>query len=89
MNIHDLVFEKKNRLHSTQAKVSFINGYGASVITGPTAYTDHERPYEVAVLHKENLCYTTPITDDVLGYKTAKEVEDILEKIKALPAKNE
>ena len=30
------------------------------------------------------LCYTTPITDDVIGCLTNNEVIDILEKIKNL-----
>ena len=45
--------------------------------------------YEVAVLKKvtENeyeLCYDTPITDDVIGWLNNEEVIEILEKIKKL-----
>lgn len=60
------------------ARAFFSNGYGVSVITGGGAYGDAEHPYELAVLKgtEENaeLCYDTPITDDVIGYLTADDV---------------
>lgn len=49
--------------------------------------------FEVAVLKKVTdghykLCYTTPITYDVIGYLTNEEVIEILEQIKNLKEKN-
>ena len=45
--------------------------------------------YELAVLKgtpgKDALCYTTPITDDVVGHITPDEVTELLGKIEALP----
>lgn len=65
--------------------IGFKNGYEASIITGKYTYTDKEHPYELAVLKNGELCYDTPITNDVIGYLTEDEVGEILEKIEALP----
>ena len=65
--------------------IGFKNGYEGSIITGEYTYTDKEHPYELAVLKNGELCYDTPITNDVIGYLTADEVGEILEKIEALP----
>lgn len=64
--------------------IGFKNGYEASVISGKYTYTDKEHPYELAVLKNGELCYDTPITNDVIGYLTEDEVGEILEKIEAL-----
>lgn len=72
---------------SEQAKVQFSNGYGASVITGASYYTREDAPFELAVINRKGeLQYGTPITDDVLGYLTAEEVQSILQDIKELPS---
>lgn len=63
----------------------FDNGYGASVIIGPWSYGGDEGRFELAVTHGGRLCYSTPITDDVIGHLTFHEVVQLLEKIKALP----
>lgn len=72
----------------------FPNGYGASVIEGHLFYTDETHPYELAVVKFDNynndddefyITYTTPITDDVLGYLDGVELLITLEKIKELP----
>jgi hypothetical protein len=56
------------------------------------SYTNNENEWELAVIKfkgKESnnfeLCYDTPITNDVIGYLTEDEVEEILKKIKNLP----
>lgn len=78
------------RLEGSQTVYKFPNGYGASVITGELFYTDADHPYEVAVLKFRDgtdafdLCYTTPITDDVIGRLNAQELYDVLEQIFAL-----
>ena len=90
MKFSELKFKKHPSLNfGTQAKVKFSNNYGASIITGQAAYTDNEKPYELAVLHNGRLTYSTPITDDVCGYLDAQEVEELLAKIEALPEKEE
>ena len=70
----------------TSAKVSFDNGYGASVITGGMFYTSDSHPFELAVLKGGKLCYDTPITTDVLGHLTEDAVQDLLLQIKELPS---
>lgn len=71
-----------------QAKIFFKNGYGASVIQGSFAYTDNDKEWELAVLKGDkegsSLCYTTPITDDVLGHLSKVRVNNVLNKIKKL-----
>ena len=71
---------------NTKSKVFFDNGYGASVFCGEMFYTDFNHPYELAVLTSDgSLCYTTPLTDDVIGYLTAQDVDDMLILISKLP----
>ena len=76
----------------------FDNGYGASVIchyttdlkvfTRISTYGSKEKPFELGVIKfvgdSFELVYDTPITDDVIGYLTEKEVEEYLEKIENL-----
>ncbi len=56
------------------------NGYGS--------YTRNENEWELAVLkfdgEESHLTYDTPITDDVMGYLTEDQVEEILQSIRAL-----
>lgn len=66
----------------TQAEMKFENNYGVSVITG--GYGNESQPYEVAVLYEGGLCYTTHITDDVIGYLTASEVTKIMKQVQEL-----
>ena len=63
--------------------VVFDNGYGASVITG--GYGSEAAPYELAVLKDGACCYSTPITNDVIGYLTAPQVLPLLQRIADLP----
>jgi hypothetical protein len=64
----------------------FENGYGASVIAD--GYGASEGLYELAVLHNGRIVYDTPITEDVLGWLTAADVQATLDKIAALPARS-
>lgn len=65
----------------------FENGYGASVVCHKFSYGGPKGLFELGVLNNYTgqLCYTTPITDDVLGHLTVDEVEAVLDKIQALP----
>jgi hypothetical protein len=58
----------------TQAEMKFDNNYGVSVITG--GYGNESKPYEVAVLYRGGLCYTTHLT--------ASEVTKIMEQVQEL-----
>jgi len=74
----------------------YPNGYGASVIQGPYSYGGDSGLYELAVLHESRrrvveigddgmeLCFRTPITNDVIGYLTAEEVVGHLHEIARL-----
>ena len=60
--------------------------YKGEVIYG--SYTKNEKEWELAVTYNGKLCYTTPITDDVIGWLKKPEVETILGQIQALPPKS-
>ena len=66
----------------------FPNGYGASVVRNTYSYGNESGLMELAVLGPDgSLCYTTPITENVLGYLTPEDVESTLDAIAALPPK--
>ena len=73
----------------------FDNKYGASVVCHLNAgrvssYGSKNKPFELAVVkfYDNHLGYQidfgTPIADDVIGYLSEKEVEEILERIEKL-----
>ena len=66
-------------------KYKFDNGYGASVVKHDFSYGGKMGLYEIAVLDSTGkLCYSTPITDDVIGWATEDKVLDTLHRIKML-----
>ena len=71
----------------------FTNGYGASVVCHKIngriiSYGNTSNPYELGVLDNEyEICYDTPITDDVIGYLTEEDVEKYLDEIMKLEDK--
>ena len=67
-----------------KARASFPNGYGASVIRSTTSCGGDQALYELAVLQDGQLCYTTPITDNVVGWLTPDDVTRLLGEIEAL-----
>lgn len=81
----DLEFKERSRLCGIQARHTFPNGYGVSVIKGGGTYGGDEGLYELAVLHDGELCYDTPVTDDVEGYLTPERVSELLAQVAALP----
>ena len=67
----------------------FNNGYGASIVCHDGSYggpfqIGESNLYELAVLHNDELCYDTPITDDVLGWQTMEEINKTLKEIEKL-----
>jgi hypothetical protein len=66
-------------------RVHYPNGYGASIVRHKGSYGGKAGLYELGVLHNNKLCYTTPITDDVLGHLKESEVDGILTQIQELP----
>lgn len=63
----------------------FSNGYGASVLWARSIHGAEEGLFEVAVLNADGeICYDTPITNDVCGHLDFAEVAEVLERIKNL-----
>jgi hypothetical protein len=75
-----------------QVIFKFPNGYGASLIQNTYSYGGNRGLFEIAVLRFDGdayeLCYTTDITHDVLGYLTEEEVIFNLYKILELEPLN-
>ena len=68
-----------------QRKYQFQNGYGASVVRSPFSYGGSEGKWELAVFKDGNICYGTPIMDDVIGHLDDAGVDALLEQIEKLP----
>lgn len=64
---------------------NFDNGYGASLIRCSMSYGYEDGLWELAVTKNGELCYDTPITDDVIGYLNDPQADEILERIARLP----
>lgn len=77
----DLKFEPW--LGGTRAVLNFDNDYGVIVLLGDEFYSNGIDTYELAVLHNNYLCYSTEITDDVLGYITEDEVTNVMLKLQS------
>jgi hypothetical protein len=81
----DLQFKKHPQLNGIVSRITFDNGYGASVVKHEFSYGGDKGLYELAVLDKDgNLTYDTPITNDVIGYLREIDVTDVMEKIQQL-----
>jgi hypothetical protein len=83
MKFNELEFVDK--LMGRQARVTFPNGYGASIVQGPYSYGNEFGLYELAVLKDGVLCYDTPITSDVIGHLSPDAVTELLQQIERLP----
>lgn len=68
-----------------QAMLEFPNGYGVSVLNGEQFYCD-ENTYEVAVIKGDKVVYPEGICPDgdVLGWRTTKQVTEIMKKVQEL-----
>ena len=79
-------YKRKYHIHNGVGYVyEFENGYGASVVSHDVSYGGDRGLYEIAVLDSTgDLCYSTPITDDVIGYATEDKVLDTLHRIRML-----
>jgi hypothetical protein len=73
-----------------QIILRFENGYGVSVVKH-----DYSYGVELAVIHAFknigdwDLCYQTPVTNDVLGHLTPEALEAAILQVKALPPNEE
>ena len=79
-------YKKKVKIHDGHGYIyEFDNGFGASVVKHSSSYGSEKGLYEIAVLDSDgDLCYSTPITDDVIGYANEDKVLDTLHRIKSL-----
>ncbi len=76
----DFTCTRKGIHNGYQLLFSFSNLFGASVIKH-----DYSKGLEIAVLDSNGtITYDTPITDDILGYLTDDQANDILGKISRL-----
>ena len=66
------------------SRTKFDNGYEASVVKSEHSYGGKDGLYELAIFKDDEICYDTPITNDVLGYLTDKDVTEALIKIQQL-----
>ena len=66
-------------------RFTFPNGYSGSVVRHFGSYGGPQGLWEIAVMHGGELVYDTPITNDVLGWQTEEDVEQVLNKIRELP----
>jgi hypothetical protein len=66
----------------------FPNNRGASIICTQYSYGGDKGLWELAVIkfNKDDwkIDYDTPITEDVIGHNTWKEIEELLKQIKEL-----
>ena len=79
-------YARKYDIHNGVGYIyEFENGYGASVVKHDFSYGGKQGLYEIAVLDsKGEFCYTTDITDDVIGHATEETIYETLDKIKSL-----
>lgn len=71
-----------------QYKNFYPNGYGVSIVKHSFSYGGDRGLWELAVLKGTesnwNLCYTTEITDDVIGYLSEEQVNEICDRVQNL-----
>lgn len=84
----DLKFKPHKISSGIHARLDFDNGYSVSVVQGEFFYTNNQKEYELAVMKNGDICYDTPITDDVLGYLSKEEVTKYMIQIQELPILN-
>lgn len=88
MTFADLKFEPhpiKLPGHSF-SRTDFDNGFGISVVTGRAFYTDEHQPYEVGFWFGDKLTSMPELNheDEVLGWQTAEQVTELMERIQKL-----
>ena len=79
---YECIAKPKRFGDGTQWRFKFDNGYGASVVND--GYGKEEGLFELAVLNKHGIDYSTPITSDVEGYLKKEDVHKLLIKISSL-----
>lgn len=82
------IFLERSINSGSQVIHKFENDYGASVVQHEFSYGSEDGLSELAVLKFNgddwDLTYDTEITDDVIGYLTDEDVQDLLVRIEKL-----
>jgi|TARA_R110000796_G_scaffold184102_1_gene300687 hypothetical protein len=84
MSMKQYLIETNDHNGGVQKVYNFPNGYGASVIRHLGSYGYKKGFWELAVLQDGELCYSTEITDDVIGNLNDPEVDNLLGQISRL-----
>ena len=72
-------------LNGIRSECHFDNGYGVSVVRHKYSYGNGLNLFELAIIDKSGeITYSTPITDDVLGYLSEDDVSDTMIKVQRL-----
>jgi len=72
-------------LNGVKSKYNFDNGYGVSVVRHKYSYGNGLNLFELAIIDKSGeIIYSTPITDDVLGYLSEDDVSNTMIKVQRL-----
>lgn len=82
------IVDKNDGFWDFAVNLFFENGYGASIVKSRSTYGGDIGLYELAVITGNEevweLCYTTEITGDVIGYLSEEDVMILLHRIKNL-----
>lgn len=89
MKYENYLIKEIEKFYGIQKIYKFDNGYGASVVKNDLSYGGDEGLFELAVIkfnkkNKIKICYDTHITNDVIGWLTLENVDELLEEIKKL-----
>src|SRR5262245_46969035 len=71
----------KHSYNGVQRLYSFQNGWKASVIRHDHSYGHDAGLWELAVLDEHGVRYDSGITDDVIGWLSEDEVDELLDRI--------
>jgi hypothetical protein len=75
----------KPYMNGVHGRVIFDNGYGVSVIKHEYSYGGDKGFYELAVIDSEgDVIYDTPVTDDVIGWLTPKDITELMIQVQDL-----
>lgn len=77
-------FKQKSLFGGLQYTAYFKNGYGIDIVKHNGSYGREDDKWEIAVMKDGDCCYTTPITDDVIGWLTSEEVMHYAMRVKML-----
>lgn len=72
----------------SRAWLMFPNGYGASIIKTSFSYGGEKGLWELAVMTADGICYETPVTNDVVGACSEKDIVRLCAEIFNLPPRS-